>query len=259
MKYLIASFIIFIVGYLGLLNGPALVLQRSVTPIQLGLVDSYNYVDSTLTFFKDMKHVYNQNQDLHKEIFDLANQVIELKVAQEENLLLRDQLNVSNKEIIDRDLILANVIGNSDDLTGSTFILDKGSRHGVTLGDNLIRGNQLIGIINKVSTERSIAKKITSSEIKVTAYNIDSDSRHEGLVEGSYNQELTIKNVLQTDELYMGDTIVTSGRDGNFIPSLILGKVINVHSSPSNPLKSAQLAPIIDIHNIRKLFIVKTL
>ncbi len=81
----------------------------------------------------------------------------------------------------------------------------------------------------------------------------------EGIVKGKYGTSLALEKILQSEVLNLADVIVTSGRDGKFIPGLILGTVSSIDFSPSDTLKSAILKLDYNISEITNVFVLKSL
>ena len=50
---------------------------------------------------------------------------------------------------------------------------------------------------------------------------------------------------------------MTSGRDGLFEPGYLVGEVGEIYAEPTQPLKSAQVRPFIDIERLDRVFVLK--
>jgi rod shape-determining protein MreC len=211
-------------------------------------------VNEGVGFFTGLVSIRGENLRLREEVSELNSQLVEMKKSEEENKALREQLGVSSE--YERNLVMASIMGNPQDLTGSSFILDKGSIHGIEVGDNVIKENYLVGIVREVSDQRSLADFITSPSVVVAVLDIDSVQRTEGLAEGQYGSSIVMKRILPAEEIKIGDTIVTSGRDGVFAPGLIIGRVVEIVEVPTEPLKSAYIETIVGLDKLNKLFVL---
>ena len=254
MRYLYISAVIFILGYFSLLNTIRDVCHTIFGPFQYGLRDVAMEIRGVGTLLGGVEKLRKEHISLIEENLILRSQIQEYRGAEEENKVLKEQLDL--KKAFDRELLLATVMGNPSDLTGTSFIVDRGTRDGVKKGDNIIRGNYLVGVVKEPGTYRSLANFISSSEVSITVTDIDVPGRTEGVVEGQYGSSILMKRVLPTEEIHVGDTIITSGKDGIFIPGLIVGKVSEVLEVPSETLKSAYLEPYIHIGKLTDVFIM---
>lgn len=256
MKYIILSLIILVLGVAKILNPVRDATQIISSPIQLGLRELAIDFKSGFTFFTNLKQIRTDNLALLEEIERLNSKLVELKQAERDNLLLKEQLRLKNENIFDKELVLADVLGNLSDQTGGTVVLNKGTKHNVKVGDNVIKGNHLVGIIKEVSYGRSVVNLITSPEISITVFDVDVIGRTEGLAIGQYGTSIQMTRVLPNEELNVGDTIVTSGTGGLFEPGLIVGKVSEITKDSAQPLKVAFLDTIVDLAALYKVFVI---
>ena len=124
------------------------------------------------------------------------------------------------------------------------------------MGDNVIVGNYLVGRIASVLNERSIVELITSPSLSIAAYDIDSPTRTDGVCSGQYGTSVIMGRILPNEDISVSDMILTSGKDGLFLPGLVIGKVSSIVQVPSEPLKSASLEALLDFSKLRKVFVV---
>jgi rod shape-determining protein MreC len=254
MRYLYLSIIILIlnlVGFTGFIRVPVTFV---LTPFQISLRNMAIEAKDSLKFFTNVNSLRKENIALLDENTRLKSTIVELLHVKEENSVLREQLSVPSP--VDKKLIIGNVLGNSNDLTGSTFILDLGLRDGVKIGDNVVWAGYLLGIVKEVEDDRSIVNLTTSSEVSIAVRDIDVPGKTEGVAQGQFGSSVDVKRILPTEEIKVGDTIVTSGKDGLYYPGLIVGKVKEIHEIPTETLKSATLHSIVDLGKIRKAFVL---
>jgi rod shape-determining protein MreC len=232
--------------------------QFIFTPVQFGISGVAMDLKQSTGFIFKLSSIHKENLLLIDENAALKSTIVNLKIADEENQLLKHQLDIKNKNSFDKKLVLANVMGNSTDLSGASVILDKGSKYGIKKGDNVIRGSYIVGIVNEVTSERSVVDLIISPSISMAVSDIDTKNKTEGVAVGEYGTSVLMKRILPTEDIKVGDTIITSGKDGIFEPNLIVGLVTEVVQVPVEPLKSAYVNTIIDLVNLDRVFIIVT-
>lgn len=252
---MIAIFIL-ILGLTNLLNPVRSVYQKFTSPIQYGLRISAISMKEATQLFHNLNNIRRENIDLIKENHELQGIIVELKRAEEENVLLRNQLELKNDNLVDKELLLAKVLGNLEDTTGTTFILDKGFKQGIELNDNVIVGNHLIGLITEVTNDRSVVRMITSPDTSITVKDIDSSTNIEGLARGDVGTSIRVTRLLPGEKIDKGDIFITSGKDGVFVPGLSVGIVEVVTSDSADPLKNARLKPMLDFTRLEKVFVI---
>jgi rod shape-determining protein MreC len=257
MKYVAVSFLILLLGLVGFLFPLRDAVVSVVSPIQFGLQKMAVNLKQSFSFFTDSNKVRNENLTLLQKIQDLEQNLVSLKTVTDENLLLKQQLGLPTDSTSDQKLILATVMGNPVDLTENTVIINRGARDGVTNNDVVVVKNYLIGITRNVEYARSTVELITSPNLSLTAYDLDSPDKSAGLVKGEHGASLSFERILPNERVSVGDTVVTSGKDGIFLPNLILGKVTDIQNDPSQPLKKATIHTIIDISKLTEVFVIK--
>jgi len=213
-------------------------------------------IKNSYQLFHDLNNIRKENLALLRENRELQGIIVDLKKAEEENKLLRDQLELKNKDFFDKDLLLALVLGNPADLTGTSLVLDKGSRQGVQVGNNVVSGNILVGIVTQVSDERSIMELTISPQVSITVINVEPVSKAEGLAQGDLGTSIKVTRLLPGEKVDKDDIFVSSGKDGKFLPGLTVGRVSEVTFESAEPLKSAILSPIVDFSRLDKVFII---
>jgi len=254
MRYLYLSILVLIIGYFGLLNPFKDVFQKGFFPLQFGLKNMASELKDSTKLFSNLNNLRKENIALTEKNLDLLSQVVELKKLSEENAVLNEQLGL--KKSFGEQFLFVNILGNSADLTGASFIIDKGSKDGVVVGDNVIRGSYMIGIIRKVYSFRSIASFVSSSDVSISVKDLDSSTKTEGIAEGQYASSILMKRILPTEVIQVGDNIITSGKDGVFMPGYLVGKVTKVIEVPSETLKSAYLETFINFSKVDKAFVL---
>ncbi|NMB70082.1 rod shape-determining protein MreC [candidate division WWE3 bacterium] len=256
MKYILASLFLLFLSLFGIHKPVYKFAGYFFSPLQYGLTNTALGIKDFSLFYSNLRSVRRENIKLLEDNLILESRVVELKRLEEENQLLRNQLGLSLDSLKDRPLLLANVRGNPTDLTTATVIIDKGSRQGVQTGDNVILGNYLIGKVTNVYPIESEVELITSPYTSITAYNIDSERKTEGIVLGKHGSSVVLEKILPSERLKTGDMIITSGKDGIYIPGLYIGKVSEVFEDATQPLKSATLQTALDVKRIDRVFVL---
>lgn len=259
MRIFITAIIILILGLLDFLNPLRSVFQTFTTPVQYGLRRGAINIKESYQLFGNLNDIRKENLDLLREKQELEGIIVDLKTAEEENKILRNQLELKNQDFFDKDLLLALVMGNSKDATGTSMILDKGKRQGVQVGDNVVIGNFLVGIVTQVSAERSTMNLIVSPDVSMTVTNVEPSSKAEGIARGNLGTSVEVTRLLPGESVEKGDVFITSGRDGKFLPELAVGQVSDVVFESAEPLKSAVLTPMVNFSELDKVFIILSL
>lgn len=254
MKWLIASLIIFILGIFNLFAPIRGAVQYTFNPLQFGLQQVAIGIRDGFDFYKNLRTIHSENLTLLEELEGLRSEVLSLKELEEENQLLRDQLNVADVEDLSKGLILAQTLGNINDHTGTSIVLDRGSEHGISAGDFVVKGKHLVGVVREVTSQRSEVELITSPTLTLSV--IDFETKTEGLAKGEFGTAVIMERILPGENVNVGDTVVTSGRDGKVFPGFLVGEVTSVSGESAEVLRNASVKVLLDFENLGKVFVV---
>ncbi|MFC1621828.1 rod shape-determining protein MreC [Patescibacteria group bacterium] len=252
MRLIIISAILLVFGVIGITNPIRNIFQQVASPIQFGLRKSaINIKDTTRLFFR-FNIIREENILLTTQVAELKSQLIESQIALEENKILKDQLKLSND--FDIELVFASVLGNPKDPTGASIYIDRGSKHGIQMGDNVVLGNNLVGIVTGVDKFRSEVALTNSVEFGSTVRDLSTGA--EGLAKGNLGTSIEVSRILVSDSVFVEDIFITSGADGIFLPNFVVGSVSEVLLESAAPLKSVILKQPFNIKNVDKVFVV---
>lgn len=229
-------------------------MQYLFNPIQFGFQESAVSITNWFSFYKNLKDIHKNNLELLEENDDLLSKLVELETLKSENEILKEQLNVQSIEDLNKGLILAQTLGNAEDKTQTSLILDKGSLHDVSVGDTVVKGNYLVGIVRDVTQQRSKVELITSPTLSVSV--IDLYTKTEGISQGQFGTSISVNRILPGDIVRDGDIFLTSGRDGLFAPGYIVGEVSEVSDVSADVMKSVSLRVLLDLEKLGKVFVI---
>lgn len=181
------------------------------------------------------------------------NRELAVKAAKAESLereikALREQLGVDldNKG----KYILAKTIGFKNNLK-----INKGTKDGISVGMVVIKNNIFVGVIDSVSLYNSLVMLPSDSSSKLEVYDVNTGSK--GIGRGQFDNSLILDNVLQTERIYLGDIIATSGESGTIPPDLYVGKITEVMKKESEVFQRALIQPLISYKELEYVFVIK--
>ena len=171
--------------------------------------------------FESYQHVYQQNQDLRRELQQMkAWKEAALQLGQENARLLD-----LNKVQLDPRLTFVTGVVLAD--SGSPFrqsvLINVGARDGIIDGWAAMDGLGLVGRISGVgdNTARVILLTDTSSRIPVTIQ----PSGQRALITGDNTAAPPVEFLEATDQVRPGDPVTSSGDGGVFPAGLLIGRI----------------------------------
>jgi rod shape-determining protein MreC len=189
---------------------------------------------------------------LNKQQAEQINKLIvantNLKMVDEENNILREQLGFFAKNKYKH--ILSNVIFRGDiaDISGQTetIIIDKGSRDGLSPGLPVLSSEGII--VGKIAAVKdNIAEVYLTNNPKCKlAATILSQTNTTGIAEGELGLTIKMNFIPQNINIAKNNTVITSGLE-KFIPrGLVIGNVIDVYKENNELWQTATIEPLVN-------------
>lgn len=211
-------------------------------------------LNNFFSFVNSINDLEDQNIILKHENQILLGELVQLKEVVRENELLRKQIGETEPQ--QRDLILANIIG--QDLSGlrKYFLINKGLKHGVKEKSVVIAsGNILVGQVTEVNESFSKVQSIIDSNSRVNA--LIQELSVAGLVRGEQGGDLIIDLLPQSESIEQGQLVISSGLAGFFPNGLLIGEIKQIISSDVQISQMAKIKPAVNFESLEKVFVIK--
>ena len=179
------------------------------------------------------------------------------ELALEENARLRQQAGQPERQ---RDLttVEAEVIARNPGDWATTLTLDKGSNHGVEVGDLVITVDGMAGYVSEVAGNTCEITTVVDVEMQCGA--LITRTRETAIAEGDYDLmaegNLRLSYLTEDASVVIGDTVETSGRGGVFPKGVMIGTVENVLPEDNGISYYAVLRPFVDVDTVSSVSIV---
>ncbi|MBQ3011477.1 MAG: rod shape-determining protein MreC [Oscillospiraceae bacterium] len=200
-----------------------------------------------------------ENENLRAQIAELEKQVRENEQAKEENVKLRELLNLSQKH---SDFVFesAKVVSWNASNWASTFTISKGAEAGLEVGDAVVTEyGVLVGTVSEVGTNWSTVDTVVDIGTKIGV--LVGTEETSAMLLGDYtlmsSQYMKISFVAESGQVITGDIVVTSGAGGAYPQGLILGTVSSVHSEAAGQIEYAVVEPFTDLNALTQIFVIK--
>lgn len=254
LRLLFLTLILIVLGQTPLMRPIEGLSARTVTPPQYAAYRLSQNLKKEFDFLVNLRYLRVENLRLGQRILELESTLALRRELEQENKKLREQLDVADNSP-DQGLILAQVVGRSSRGGEAVVTVNRGADAGVAEGAVVIFRTFLLGEVAAVEPGRAKIRLLTDSSFSAAALDQDSPDRARGLVSGQYGTAVTLKKVLPTEQLVVGDTIITSGEDGKFEKGLILGTVKKIYGQEADVFKSAELELMVNLDSLEEVFI----
>ena len=211
-------------------------------------------INDFVNFVFSVNQLDQENDQLKKEKEELLAEVVRLKEIEAENEFIRSQIGLPLPD--QKELVLANIIGQDPSGLSESFLINKGERNGISQKAVVITaGNILVGQVIEVFDSFSRVQIITDPEARVNAK--IQQSGLTGLIKGGSGSSLTLDLLPQGELIQKEEIVVSSGLAGLFPPGLLIGQIQRIISSDVGISQMAKVKPAVDFNSLTKVFVIK--
>ena len=232
-----------------------------VSPFRAGYTYIAGWFNDLQNYYKDTTDLQQENAALRRQIAKNEETIREAEAAVEENILLHQLLDLTQKRRDLTDFEACMVTEHAVSNWTSSLTLNKGTALGIEVGDCVIdeQGN-LVGTIDEAGTNWSTVLTLVDTDTSLGAQVFR--TKDLGIAQGDFS--LMRENRLRLDYLPVdcsplaGDIVVTSGLNGYYPSGLVIGSVEEVQLDDSGASSYAILAPEADFGALTEVFVIKS-
>ena len=210
--------------------------------------------------FKDKQDLINANEELQNTIDTLTEKNNILSQNQAELTRLEELYNL-DEEYADYPKVAARIISKDPGNWYDTFMINKGSKDGIRVDNNVIAGKGLVGIVTEVGSNWATVRSIIDDSSNVSAMTVGTSDTC--MVEGDL--ELIDEGKLRFTQLYdkddkvtVGERVVTSNISEKYVEGLFIGYVSDIELSTNNLTKTGTLVTPVDFQHLKDVFVITT-
>lgn len=223
-------------------------------PMQKTFALGANKVNSFGEAISSIGKLKKENKYLIEENLRLKTEGVKFADIMKENNDLRNQLNILPRDKF--NLEAAHIIGRDSYDNNSWVLIDKGEKNGIEKGMSaIVSDGVLVGKVQEVFNSSAKVIFITDKSMNVNVEAVETGAI--GVVKGAYGLGLTMDLVLQTDNLKVGDKVVTSDISQNIPRGLLVGEIKEVDPTKNDLFQKAIIAPPVDFSKLRFIFVIK--
>ncbi len=194
-----------------------------------------------------------ENESLRTEVLVLKRKLQQMASLGAENVRLRQLLNSTDTR--EDRVIIAELIGVSPDPQVQKVMVNRGSDHGVYIGQALVDAYGLMGQVVHVGKKSSQVLLITD-----TSHALPVQINRNGVrlvAEGVGDlYELALRHVSNTTDIQVGDLLVSSGLGQRFPVGYPVAEVTEVDIDPSKPFARVRARPMAELNRSRHVLLV---
>jgi rod shape-determining protein MreC len=227
-------------------------LMEVCSPLQKASTFVIKTIQGTFHRYVFLVNLEKKNRMLKQKVAELQGETHQMKEMQLANERLKQLLQFREKN--SPPMIGAEVIGQDPSSWFKSVTVDKGETDGVKKGMAVISPAGIIGQILKTAPHYATVLLITDYNSAVDS--IVQRTRAKAIVEGKGENRCQLKYLLRTEEVAVGDAVVTSGLGGNFPKGLMVGEVKKVDKKGHGVFQYAELVPSVDMTELEEVFVI---
>ncbi len=251
-----------VLSYFSTNASPLVNLMNTVaSPFRAVSTSVASWISDKRNYYEDTTALKEENEALKRQIAEMEAAVRQGETDSQENAFLRELLDLRKQRRDLSDFETATVMERSVTNWTSSLTLNKGSVHGVEVGDCVIdgRGN-LVGRISEAGYDWSTVLTVVDTDTSLGARVYRTQDI--GIANGDF--ALMGEGLLRLDslpvscQLLEGDLIVTSGLGGYLPPDLVIGSVTSLQADDSDTAVYAVLTPAAELDSLTEVCIIKS-
>ena len=228
------------------------VLLQVSSPLQQKLQRSILLLKGVGERYIFLTGVQQENQDLKRTIGDLREENNRLKEAlwAEERLkkLYALQSQYSSTSLV------AQVFARDPTNWFKTVLVNKGKKGGVSKDMAVVTSEGVVGRVIEVSP--STAKVLLITDPNSALDVIVQRSRSQGIMEGKVGEICLLKYVQKSEDVQIGDKVITSSLGGIFPKGLMAGTITQVERKRPGIFQYIEVTPSVDFSRLEEVLIL---
>lgn len=199
-------------------------LSVATYPLQMAAATPADFVRNASVYFATLVKVQLENAELRRQQLGTGERLLRYAQLERENAQLRSLLEMSQR--VGVRSIAADVLYDAPDPFSRKVILDRGAQQGVEAGLAVVDAAGLLGQVTRVYPIQAEVTLLTDREQAIPVQVVRNGLR--GVLFGTGQGRLEVKFIIATADIQPGDTLVTSGLDGVFVPGLPVAEIESV-------------------------------
>mgnify|MGYP000911476613 FL=1 len=228
----------------------------------LGRLVSYpaNSINDFIDSVSDLSNTYQENQSLKQKIDTIHELEVQLSELKRDNQKMKETLKLQDT-LNDYTLVNATVIARNPDTWRDVITINKGSNDGIQPQMSVMSDNGLVGKVmdvNPTSARVALLSNADNTLVRVAAMIQNEKEPIYGTITGydAKTNMLVMSQIQATQDIKVGDKVVTSGLGGISPNSLYIGTVEEVAMDRFGLYKEVKIRPAADTNDVRYVTVV---
>lgn len=224
-----------------------------VYPLQVAVDAPFSLAETASDWLATRQQLRAENEQLRTENLKYQARLLRFEALERENKRLRELLGSSQQ--VDTEATIAELIRVNLDPHSHLVEINRGTNHGVFVGQPVIDAAGVIGQVDEVgpfsATVRLISDANHAIPVEVTRNGMRTVARGSG-----DTQHLELANVPTNADIQKDDLLTASGLGETFPRGYPVARVSSVKSEPGEPFAKVFAKPVGNLDRSRKLLLL---
>ncbi len=235
--------------WLGEVGGPLALILEGPLLVMASIQDS---VTETWDHYVALQHVWEENQDLKRQIQEMQGE--QNRLREQAILSLEFQKLTLYQESVPLVTLPARIIGRNASNWYRAMVIDKGTRDGIRPEMGVITDAGVVGRVVRVNSATSIILLLSDPNVAITG--MIQTSRDEGIIQGTPQGAIQMKYLPPLSSVQVGDAVVTSGLTDDFPRGLRIGKIQQLTKAATDLFQTGEITPIVDFSKLEGVLVI---
>lgn len=217
-----------------------IMLGTALWPLQQAVMLPMAGANDAGSYFSNLVTLKRENAELRERQLAQANLLLRQTHLDDENRRLRALLNM--QERLTAPAQAADILYAARDPFSRRVIIDRGSAHDIEPGRAVIDDLGVIGQVTRVFPLTSEVTLLTDKNQVIPVKVVRNGLR--AVLAGAGSGAMELKYLPANAEVEVGDTLVTSGLDGIYLPGLPVAKVTSIDRNNSFSFARIECVPL---------------
>lgn len=238
------------------------VAGNMIIPFQRGITYVGSFLTDKADNLREIEALLEENSALKAQVDDLNLELNRLQQDRYELAHLQELFEL-DAQYESYEKVGARIVGSESVNWYHSFLIDKGSKDGLSVDMNVIADGGLVGIITDVGPNWSRVTSVISDEINLMGQVLATEDNL--IISGNLSTVKTegtidFSQLLDADDqVHTGDKVVTSSISDKYLPGLVIGYIDEMQLDANNMTKSGSLLPVVDFNHLDEVLVILNL
>ena len=226
-------------------------LIETFAPIQRGTTSLKESVVKIVDHYFLIVNTSKENVKLKTKIEGLQNDLFVMSEVQKENERLKRLLEFGKE--IPKKKVLAKIVAWDSSSEFRVLRINKGSNDNIKKKDPVITINGVVGYIYRVTPNYSDILTILDQNNRADA--IVARTRSHGIVEGVSKDKCILKYVARTEQVELGDEVITAGLGTIYPKGLKIGRITKIDKENFGITQAIEITPSVNFNKLEEVVV----